>query len=183
MNIKKVNWYMVVLHIFLVVLAVQVLYLAKQNRDLQARVAPRQMATLEVGEQVAPVTVQEVDGAQQTLSFKGSEKETLLFVFNTTCPACRQNQTNWKALYENVHDRYNVLGVSLHPEDQTRAYIQEHQLPFRVVMPEDVQSFAGAYKIQAIPQTIHLDRQGKVVEVDVGALSEENLSKLAKASL
>lgn len=183
MKLKKINWYMVILHVFLVILAVQVLYLAKQNRDLQALMRPASMPGLEAGEEVAAVPVQEVDGTPQTLSFAGSDKETLLFVFNTTCPACKQNQTNWKELYQSVHDRYNVVGVSLHPQQQTQAYIEEHGLPFRVVLPENIENFAGAFKIQAIPQTIHIDRQGKVREVKVGALNQDSVAQLAQAAL
>lgn len=182
MNLKKINWYMVILHIFLVILAVQVIYLAKQNRDLQALMRPSSMPGLEAGEEVAAVPVQELDGSQQTLSFADADKETLLFVFNTTCPACKANQANWKELYQSVHERYNVVGVSLHPQQQTQAYIEEHSLPFRVVLPEDIESFAGSFKIQAIPQTIHIDRQGKVLEVKVGALNKDTMAQLAQAS-
>ncbi len=182
MKVKKINWYMVILHIFLVVLAIQVLYLAKQNRDLQALLTPSPMPALEIGEEVAEVPVQEVSGDQQTLSFAGSDMETLLFVFNTTCPACKQNQANWKELYTAVQGRYNVVGVSLHPQEETQAYIEEHQLPFRVVLPESIEAFAGAFKIQAIPQTIHVDREGKVREVKVGALNEDSLASLSEAT-
>ena len=183
MNLKKINWYMVILHIFLVVLAIQVLYLAKQNRDMQALLTPSPIPTLEVGEEVAAQPVQDVSGGQQTLSFAGSDKETLLFVFNTTCPACKQNQTNWKELYEAVQDRYNVVGVSLHPQPETQAYIEENQLPFPVVLPESIEAFAGAFKIQAIPQTIHVDRDGKVREVKVGALNKDAMAQLSETAL
>ena len=180
MKLKSINWYMVVLHLFLVGLAAQVLYLAKQNNDLRA--AMQGPSGLEAGDEVKPFEAVSMDGQQSKVSYDNPEKDTLLLVFTTTCPACKANQDNWRELYTRVGDQYRIVGVSVDPrgKEATIPYIEEYQLPYEVVLPADAQGFPREYKVVAVPQTLLNGKGGKVKESWVGAIAEQVIESLDK---
>ncbi|HSR66478.1 MAG TPA: TlpA disulfide reductase family protein [Acidobacteriota bacterium] len=177
MSKQKRDWYFITLHVFLVLLAALVGWLSFQNWQMQARLTPTPRPQLEPGEEVPAVVAKATDGSETTVDFQG-QQDTLLFIFNTTCPVCKNNQGNWKDVYQRASDRYNIVGISLDTEEATAAYIEEFQLPYQVVFP-DPQEFAKNFKVSAIPTTIHVGKDGKVKSTTLGMLPDGYLKELS----
>lgn len=177
MSSKRLDTYTVTIHCMLVGLAALVAVLVSENRALRALVAPPP-PELTVGEAVPEVAVRGLEGGEELLSFAPAERESLLLVFTTTCSACRANQDAWRSLYEDTHDRLRVVGVSLDDPDATRAYREEHALPFPVVVPADPQAFARDYAVTRVPFTVHLGRDGRVKGAWFGGLYRDALASL-----
>lgn len=180
MRLKRIPAYSLFLHLVLVALAVQVVYLVQQNRRLLDRGRPAQIAT---GETLEAIPARQLDGRETVLEFASSPKETLLLVFTTTCPICEDNQSAWRQLYERFEDHYNVIGLSIGDLEPTRTYAANHALPFPVYIPQDPSGFPKRYKIPAVPQTLHLDRDGNVKHQWAGPLPQESFEKLAASNL
>ena len=180
MRLKSLPAYSIFLHLVLIALAVQVVFLVKENRRLLEGGRLPQIAT---GERLPPISARQLDGQDTTLHFASSSEDTLLLVFTTTCPVCEKNQPAWRELYERFGDHYNVVGLSIGDVEPTRAYASEHDLPFPVFVPEDAQDFPKRFKIPAVPQTLHLDRDGIVRDQWAGPLPRESFDKLAASSL
>ena len=73
--------------------------------------------------------------------------------------------------------RGRVLGISLSSADLTRKYILENGLSYPVLVPSD-QTFAREYKPSSTPQTILIDRAGRVEKVWRGVLDSLQMEEL-----
>ncbi len=178
---KKVDGYFVFLHLVLVALVVQVVLLMGENKKLMAR--PKSPPTLARGEQMDPIPVRNLDGREATLAFNTSPEETILLVFTTTCPVCQENQAAWRELYERFNDHYNIVGLSVGEMEPTREYAAAHSLPFRVVIPAELEGFPSRYKIPAVPQTIRLSTRGTVEDEWTGQLPQEFIDRLTESGI
>ncbi|MEM7357435.1 MAG: TlpA disulfide reductase family protein, partial [Acidobacteriota bacterium] len=175
---RRFDLYSAFLHCALVALAVLTARLAYENHQLKQ---PPEVAQLEIGASVEAVPVQTLAGSEQTLGWASQDaKERLLLVFTTTCPACKENQTTWRALYEQVGGSVEVVGISLDQLEATRAYRQVQDLPFPVVIPRDPEAFTQGYEISAVPLTLHIGGDGRVKGSWLGALTAEQLTDLTR---
>ncbi|MCH9647588.1 MAG: redoxin domain-containing protein [Deltaproteobacteria bacterium] len=177
----RFNGYQVSLHLLLVLLGTVVIALFLENQSLR-RTTPEQAKKLVSGDTIAAVAGRDLDGGSRELAFEASEKERLLFVFTTVCPACKDNQKNWRALYEQALDRYEIVGISLSSLEATEVYRDTQGLPFPIVIPSDIQAFASDNLIQGVPYTIHLGRDGLVRQSWLGPLPEDAISELTVSS-
>ena len=178
--VRNVKVYPVFLHVMLIGLGIAVLILAQQNAQLRQALYPV-VPQLEAGDQVGAVKASDLSGAPRALEWQGAEQDRLLLVFTTVCQACRQNQSAWRTLNERVGNNLEVVGISLDTAEMTQAYRDEHDLPFEVVVADDRQDFTASYEIPAVPFTIHVDGNGKVLGSWRGKLSEERLAEIASS--
>lgn len=176
----RIPIYQLVLHLTLVALSVQLLILAKQNRQLREDVSPR--ARIEIADAAleAPLPVEELDGRTAELALASATTDRMLLVFTTTCPVCQDNQSAWVNLHERLKDRYEVVGVSLSDRSETSAYVERNSLPFRVVIPVDRPSFAQKLGVSAVPLTLHLGKDGDLKSAWLGLLDDRIVDKLAE---
>ena len=155
-----------------VALGVLVLLLAWQNRALKdelaaatARQAPPE--GLAAGDRFQPLVLLDDGGNSTALRLGESEPRSLLLVFTTHCPACRETIPVWGSLLEDPLEGIRVLGIRLGGEVEDIPF-----LPFAVFTPED--GGAGlAGKIPFVPATLILDGDGTVEQVWYGMLDEE----------
>lgn len=180
MKLKHFTGYSAFLHLVLIALAVQVVFLVNENKKLLQRNQPPQLAA---GDQLEPMPVMQLGGADTVLDFGPSAEETVLLVFTTTCPVCEDNQVAWRELYERFDEHFSIMGISIGEMASTEEYASAHSLPFPVFVPKEPQGFSTRYKIPAVPQTIHLDRDGKVKNQWAGPLPRESFDQLAESTL
>lgn len=179
MSKKRFSWYSVVLHVLLVGLSIEVLYLVKQNRDLRQRIEESQPERIAEGDRLEPVPAVDLQGRPARLEFADA-RDTLLYVFTTTCPICTETQPTWKTLYEELGDRYDVVGVTVSDPEAVRQYAREHDLSYPILIPQDRKGFPKAYKIPGVPTTVRVAPDGTVRQVWVGRLEEGVLGELAE---
>lgn len=185
---RGIQPYAAFLHLALVGLAVTVGLLVHQNRELRQQLQPPPPArsALEVGQAIEAVDLQPLDESGESpvassLDFASGEKDRLLLVFTTTCPACRANQENWRRLHEQVGDSVDVVGISLSDREETQAYRSDLDLPFPVALPQDRKLFSEKLSISAIPMTIRIGADGRVRGSWLGTLTEAQLAEVAPA--
>lgn len=177
-RIHRFNAYTVSLHLLLVALALTVLGLAGENRDLQSPASIPSPPQLEAGATITPFSARDLDGQAELLSFTQSERERLLFVFTTVCSVCLENQPIWSSLYARARGEYDIVGISLNELEASLRYREANDLPFPVVVPDDIREFATENKISRVPLTVHIGRDGKVLGSWLGILSEDSLAQL-----
>jgi len=173
----KFSPYQVLLHGILVMLGGLVWV---QAREIAASVPPP-IPGLERGQAVEAVRLLHLEGGDETVDFSQGERDRLLLVFTTTCPACRDNQDAWKTLHEDLRDTVEVLGISLSEEEETRDYKVAHDLAFPIALPADQDRFSQAYAISVIPTTIRIGPDGKVRGSWPGGLSKAQLKEVRTA--
>lgn len=175
--------------LFLVVaclaLCVITVLLAWQNRGLKARVgdletqlatagAPRD--TLKEGDVVEPFDVVAASGEKTSLTFDGSGGKTLLLVFSSTCPACKQTLPVWSRLMsDGIPEGVKVVGVQTDSPE-----------PLSEVVTFPVYGLGGEHpsmfrRLPFVPSATVLDARGKVAYVGFGVPADDQLDALRRA--
>lgn len=161
----------------LVVAAILVVVLARQNSTLQdeLRSAQRREALPYEGFVVPAFSTTTLSGDMVTIAQGEPGSRQVLFFFNTVCGFCVEALPSWKELYARLRvlqPQVTVYGVSLDPEPETRAYVEDHELPFPVVHFPDSR-LAKVYRTEVIPHTVVLDHEGTVVHARLSKLKNQ----------
>ncbi|MCI0707448.1 MAG: redoxin domain-containing protein [Ignavibacteriae bacterium] len=174
------NLYIGFLHIAVIVLALQVVVLARQNNELKNPSVAAQKEQLKEGDyfyygELEPVregAVPDTNSSQQ-----------LVFIFTTRCPFCKDSLPFWKQMANENNTRYSVIGISLDPLENTTAYLVEHEINFPVFLPGDVEWFIEQIKGTTVPKTIMRNNYGSVEKIILGRLKKEQLPELTEVAL
>ncbi len=172
MSFPRVSGYQVVLHLLLTGLAALVVILVAENRELRAPRSQAPAASPAAGELLPAVEATDLEGREARLSFAGAGRETMLFVFTTSCPACKGNLPNWLELSQRFGDRYDIVGISLDSLPATRSYVRDQALPFAVFVATDPSRLRSEYGLPGVPETIHAGTDGRVRGSWLGVLPE-----------
>lgn len=184
---RKVDPFVAFLVVACLALAGLVVALTLQNRSLKEQLAhghAPELPQFKAGDVVREFTVVADGGERKTIAFGEGETKTVLFVFSSTCPACKETVPQWtKLLRENpAAQGVRVVGVQTDrldanpaaPSDVTAAY------PFPVFgykRPSD----DPLAKVPYIPAAILVDAKGTVLDAWFGVPDEAALAALKKA--
>ena len=171
--------------IFLVVACVAlsglVVALAVQNRSLKQQLShaggppPPQLAT---GDVVAPFPVVTDTGESKTIGFGEGESKTVLFVFSSTCPACKQAVPIWKTLLQNPPaSGIRLVGLQTDKLDANPAAPAEAAYPFPVYGYRRPSPDPLA-KVPFIPAAVVLDTKGVVQHAWFGVPADDVVADL-----
>lgn len=142
------------------------------------------LAKTATGKQAPDIVGKDPQGNEISLiNVKG--KVTLIDFWASWCGPCRKENPNVVKIYAKYHDKgFNIFGVSL--DEDARAWqmaIEKDGLTWNHV--SDLKgwqsSYAKDYGVQAIPQTILIDAEGKIIARNVfGDELDARLSELLK---
>lgn len=113
-------------------------------------------------------------------------KVTILNFWATWCAPCRAEIPDLVALQQKYGEKLQIIGISEdeEPPEVVKRFADQYHINYPVVMktPEIAQAFPGIY---ALPTTVILDRELRVVQRHVGLLNREmtELETLALAGL
>jgi peroxiredoxin len=177
---KHIPWIQWLLLASTIILGVEVMFLVRQNRELEAILALHTPAEqLNSGDAVVPIKIRGFDGGSLDISYDDPEQHYLLFVFSTTCPHCEATLAYWNNIATTIKDKNcTVLGISVDDSLKTRRYITTNDIQFYVgtVFPPD--GFNANYKISGYPQTILVNGDASVEKVWFGELSTQQMEEI-----
>jgi len=102
-------------------------------------------------------------------------KPVLVNFWATWCTPCRYEMPLFERYDQNYGQEFIILGVNL---QQTGADIREFTDEFNITFPIllDVDgSVNKLYKVQGLPTSVFIDREGLINAVHIGSLSESQL--------
>ena len=106
----------------------------------------------------------------------GARHRQLVFVMTTTCPYCRQTLPIWAALADSVRRlpgwTVDVVGISLDSAEATRVYSEIHAVAYPLVTFPS-RKLKQLYRARAVPQTLVLDEEGRVLYARIGLLEPQ----------
>jgi peroxiredoxin len=100
----------------------------------------------------------------------------VLFVLTTSCPFCRQTLPTWARIADSVSTLRQVhvvvAAISLDSLGLTQDYVRQHQLGYPVVL-FPVAKLRRLYRATAVPQTLVLDHEGRILYARTGLLQPQ----------
>jgi thiol-disulfide isomerase/thioredoxin len=149
---------------------------------------PQQGSSL-MGKPAPPFTLPDLSGREVSLSsFKG--KPLLINFWATWCGPCKI-ETPWLIELQNEYASkgLQIIGIStegddLKPDDKegwahdkaaVATFVKEYKMQYPVLINGD--SLAGVYGgLDAMPTSVYVDRDGKVVAMQLGITSKEDMA-------
>ena len=168
--------------IFLVVistaLALLVILLAIQNRDLKQQLASATHGSVpespwSAGDAFGSLVLVDDSGEPTPVVFDGAAERTLLLIFSRGCPACVETLPIWSELLsENVDENLRILGVQLDRGAEPDGLV-DASLPFPV-FGVDHGASGSLTRVSHIPSTVILDGAGRVQKSWIGVLTDQD---------
>ncbi len=177
MKLGKINWYQLFLYGALVLLAVQVLVLVRENKQLKEMVMASGVEQVKAGSEFANIDVTTLAGDPAQIDFRSDSRSTILFVFSTNCKYCSENLPNWQSIYERHKDTYRFVAISDSPPGDTQKYVFDNNLTYPVYLPQD-SNFRKEYQLAGVPETLIINSDGIVENVWLGLLQEDAMNDL-----
>lgn len=107
--------------------------------------------------------------------YKG--KPVVLNFWASWCGPCREEQPRLQAVYDQYKDQGVVfIGANIRDPDESaaKAYLEEFGVSYPAFY-DPTSKTAFLYKVQAIPTTVFIGKDGKIVERVLGGLTEPSL--------
>jgi cytochrome c biogenesis protein CcmG/thiol:disulfide interchange protein DsbE len=95
----------------------------------------------------------------------------------TWCPPCRMETPGLVELYRRYEDRgLRVAGISMDDDAQQAVpqFVSEYHIPYPMLIPGN--DFPLGDRIESLPTSFLIDRQGHIARTYVGAVDEETLA-------
>ena len=113
-------------------------------------------------------------------------KPILVSFWATSCPACTRKIPDMAKLYKKYpRDQFEIIAVSMSYDqpDQVLRFIQEHQLPWPVVLDHDGSIARSFGEVSLIPANFLISPEGEVIQHDIGELDFQQTEKNIHALL
>ena len=145
-------------------------YLKKAKEDIEEMVKPRDNPkTAFIGQQFTDLEMADPDGKMHKMSeLVGEGKYVLVDFWASWCGPCRAEMPNVLEAYNKYHDKgFEVIGISF--DNKKDAWVKAvGQLNLPWLQLSDLKGWqcaaAPIYKIDAIPDNILIDPQGKIID-------------------
>jgi thiol-disulfide isomerase/thioredoxin len=147
-------------------------YLQQEVEYLQIEVEKKSISEIAVGEPFRDLQLKTPDDKDISISdYAGKGKYVLLDFWASWCSPCRIENPNVVALYNEYKDKgFEIVGLSF--DQDKEAWIKGIK-DDGITWPQmsDIKGWSSIaalkYKVQGIPYTVLLDKEGKVIEVNL----------------
>lgn len=170
-------------YIFNIILIAALALLIRQNILLRNALIIQNPArpsttSLKPGDHVMPFGVKTLDGMDDTIRCPDTTKFYLLTVFSTTCSHCEQTIPLWQMIANNRPQNWEVIGISLQGEEETKRFVVDNRIRFITVTAAYDTAFQREYKIPKVPATILIRGGGLVEKMWIGVLTDQQTNEI-----
>ncbi|MFJ7940111.1 thiol-disulfide oxidoreductase ResA [Peribacillus sp. NPDC096622] len=133
--------------------------------------------SLRKGSDAPNFVLTDMEGKEHKLSdYKG--KGVFLNFWGTYCKPCEYEMPYMENQYKNFKDQgVEILAVNVGESDYAvNNFITKHNLTFPVMIDKG-REVENAYRVDILPVSFLVDKEGKVIDIITGALTEESIQK------
>jgi hypothetical protein len=174
----KSNYYMIILHLVVIMLAGEVYILSARMKELKAEYAG---ATIQIKEG-------DLMNLHDLLKYGSNEppdttQRMNVFVFTTTCPFCKQNIPQWNSIDSigKLQASFQSIGICMDPDGNIESFKEKYKPTFPIYLPKNLMNFQKANHLGAVPQTIIREKGGKVLKVLPGPIKTKEIPGIVSA--
>jgi len=112
-----------------------------------------------------------LDGKEVSLNdYRG--KVVLINFWASWCPPCREEMPLFRKVYENYKDKgFELLAISIDAsQEAVIRFVKDYGLSFPVLLDDG--RVSNLYRVQGLPTSILVDREGRIVKVRLGEYKE-----------
>ena len=125
-------------------------------------------------------TVTTIDGKKVALSdLRG--KVVILDFWATWCPPCKKEIPGFVELKKKYAKRLEIVGISVDRGiEPVKEFYRKNKMNYPVAMAtkEILESYNAIYRLQYIPTTFIIDKEGYIHDVKIGFISKDEFEKL-----
>jgi hypothetical protein len=170
--------YQAFIHIALIVLGIEVVVLAHQNRHLKGVNQTPEIVALKTGDSFSLSGIVALGSGWQI----DSTSKQLICVFATKCPFCQKAIAGWKRLDSlRIAGRIAMIGISIDSTLETKRFVRENAIGWPIFVAGDPKEFKKMNHVAGVPLTALISGTGTVEQVWLGPLSPENITEVASA--
>ncbi|USK73290.1 thiol-disulfide oxidoreductase ResA [Peribacillus frigoritolerans] len=133
--------------------------------------------SLRKGSEAPNFVLTDMEGKEHKLSdYKG--KGVFLNFWGTYCKPCEYEMPYMENQYKNFKDQgVEILAVNVGESDYAvNNFITKHDLTFPVMIDKG-REVENAYRVDILPVSFLVDKEGKVIDIITGALTEKSIQK------
>jgi hypothetical protein len=171
------NLYQISIHACLIVLAILVVVLSRQNANLKTE-SKEIAAPLRAGDQFV---LHNIKGLNDEVLDTTSNRR-LILVFTTKCQFCRKSVPTWQSLAKQARaSGMSVVGLSLDSVGATVKYASEMGIEFPIFAAVSPERFRKDNKITGVPVTIISGGDSRIQNLWLGLLTQELSAEIQSA--
>ncbi|MDI3311016.1 MAG: TlpA disulfide reductase family protein [Thermoanaerobacterium sp.] len=149
-----------------------------QNQNTNTAINNAQVGT-EKGDLAPDFTLKDVNGKTVTLS-KLKGKKVILNFWATTCPYCKIEMPELNKFYQNNKNDAVLLAIDIGEDKSTvENYLAGKGYSFDVLLDSDAK-VAIDYKVQFIPMSFFIDKDGIIRSISNGAMTYDEVDEYFK---
>ncbi|MGM9954718.1 MAG: thiol-disulfide oxidoreductase ResA [Peribacillus sp.] len=133
--------------------------------------------SLQKGKEAPNFVLTDMAGKEHKLSdYKG--QGVFLNFWGTYCKPCEYEMPYMESQYQTYKDQgVEILAVNVgESEYSVNNYAAKHSLTFPIMIDKG-REVENAYRVDILPVTFLIDKEGKVIDIITGALTEESIQK------
>lgn len=157
-------------------LAAQRAALLKEQQQLNAKQEAFEGFGIKVGDMAPNFEVQDLATGEQVKLTDYQGEPVILNFWATWCPPCRAEMPDMEQFFKDTDA--NLLSVNLIETEKSKEHVPEfidsYGLTFDVLLDHN-SATAATYKIQPIPTTFFIDREGVISFIAYGAMNYDTM--------
>ena len=146
---------------------------------------PAELPAAPAADLAPDITVYDQEGNEVHLSDYRNKKPVVVNFWASWCPPCKEEMPYFQNAADRYGDEVEILMVNLtdgsrETKDKANAFIAQNGYQMKVLFDTEMDA-TYTYRLYSIPQTMFIDREGRMIYEHVGMISQNKLDSNIEA--
>ena len=134
-----------------------------------------------VGKMIQDETVATIEGSEKKLGLYLTKEINIINIWASWCDPCKKETPELIQFNKQLPQNVKLVGLNVKDKTQERnQFLNKYEPNYPIIVAND--DFMKRYKVNFVPTTLFVSKQGKVLGVYIGELTEEHLKTLIESA-